>query len=77
MSNWNEPPTETIHLLSGEDIQHEVNGVSEDKRSAYAFVNGKEIKLYWFYDEDAVTMVNGEPTITGNGKWYEQVERQS
>lgn len=48
MKRWHNPPKETIKLLSGESIQHEVNGKSLDGKSGHAFVNGREIKVEWF-----------------------------
>lgn len=73
-SHWREPQTSAIYLLDGRIIEAHVNGKSEDGRSGYVYVEGKERRVYWFYDDDAVTMVNGKATITGSGKWYEQIE---
>jgi len=48
MSNWNEPPTETITLLSGETVQANINGIWANGSRGMAFVCGQEISVEKF-----------------------------
>ena len=45
MQNWKSLETSTIYLASGEEVHANVNGISLEDGSAYAFVQGREIKV--------------------------------
>lgn len=74
MSKWHEPITGTIKRLNGALIQASISNISDDGKSGIADIEGRKAHVEWFYDTHAITMVNNQPTITGSGMWYEQLE---
>lgn len=48
---WKEPATAPIKLVSGEIIEHEINGITPDGKRGFVFVNGEEIKVVRFNGE--------------------------
>lgn len=45
MQNWKEPPTSAIYLANGEQVYANVNGFSPDDGSAYALIQGRDVKV--------------------------------
>jgi hypothetical protein len=44
-TSWHEPDVSTIHLVNGQTVEAEINGLDWEETHGYAFAQGRDIEV--------------------------------